>query len=81
MTLGFSSRQKERMFDLVNHLPEPCKTILIAYHYKRKSYEEIVGMLPRVSNVKSAKIRRSQCQTKLKNKFQNKIKEIQDGED
>lgn len=76
----YSIPQQLAMMEMVKSMPEPCRTILWQFHYENKSMAEIAPMV-NFNGDKSVKAKKSQCLSKLKSTFENRINNLKDGEE
>lgn len=65
---GLSQEQTEMMRDIVQDLPYPCEDILWAYYGDDLSMKEIADVIG-FSSADSVKSKKSQCMSKLKERF------------
>ncbi len=76
----FTVEQQQAMEDIVSHMPPPCDLILWSFYYDHKNMSEIADIID-FKNADSVKAKKSQCMSKLKSTYTNKITEIIYGED
>jgi len=69
-----TAEQKKMMRDIVQDLPSPCEEILWAYYGDNLSMKEIAPLVG-YSNADGVKARKSQCMSKLKERFE-KLKSL-----
>lgn len=74
----FTTDQERAMEELVKHLPAPCNSILWLYYYEEMSMAEIAQAI-NFSNANSVKTKKSQCISKLKAVYSNRIKAMMYG--
>lgn len=72
---GFTVGQQQAMEKIIKSLPTPCNQILWSYYYDEMSLEEIAQII-NFSNTNSVKAKKSQCMSKLKDKYSNVIKNL-----
>ena len=70
---GLSSEQTAMMRDIVQDLPHPCEDILWAYYGDDLSMKEIADVIG-FNGADSVKSKKSQCMSKLKERFTRIIK-------
>ena len=70
---GLSSEQTAMMRDIVQDLPHPCEDILWAYYGDDLSMKEIADIIG-FNGADSVKSKKSQCMSKLKERFTRIIK-------
>jgi len=70
---GLSSEQTKMMRDIVQDLPHPCEDILWAYYGDDLSMKEIADVIG-FNGADSVKSKKSQCMSKLKERFTRIIK-------
>lgn len=70
---GLSKEQTAMMRDIVQDLPHPCEDILWAYYGDDLSMKEIADVVG-FNGADSVKSKKSQCMSKLKNRFTRIIK-------
>ena len=70
---GLSSEQTKMMRDMVQDLPQPCEDILWAYYGDDLSMKEIADVIG-FNGADSVKSKKSQCMSKLKERFTRIIK-------
>ena len=70
---GLSSEQTATMRDIVQDLPHPCEDILWAYYGDDLSMKEIADIIG-FNGADSVKSKKSQCMSKLKERFTRIIK-------
>lgn len=70
---GLSSEQTAMMRDIVQDLPHPCEDILWAYYGDDLSMKEIADVVG-FNGADSVKSKKSQCMSKLKERFNRIIK-------
>lgn len=70
---GLSSEQTKMMHDIVQDLPHPCEDILWAYYGDDLSMKEIADVIG-FNGADSVKSKKSQCMSKLKERFTRIIK-------
>ena len=82
LTIGsdYTIAQQLAMMDMVRNMPDPCKTILWQFHYENKSMTEI-AVLVNFNGADSVKAKKSQCLSKLKSTFANRINSLKNGEE
>lgn len=70
---GLTNEQKAMMRDIVQDLPHPCEDILWAYYGDDLSMKEIADVIG-FNGADSVKSKKSQCMSKLKERFTRIIK-------
>ena len=78
--VDYTVPQQLAMMEMVKSMPEPCHTILWQFHYENKSMAEIAPMVD-FKGADSVKAKKSQCLSKLKSTFDNRIKSLKNGEE
>lgn len=74
---SITETQAQYMRDIVKSLPEPCETILWSYYADSLSLKEIAEIIS-FANADSVKSRKSQCISRLKERFDKTSKEFYD---
>lgn len=70
-----SAARQEKMERLVTHLPEPCNKILWSFYYENMTMTEI-ARVAELKNADTAKSKKSQCMSRLKETYGNMIKDL-----
>ena len=70
--------QQQAMENIIRTLPAPCNDILWAFYYDNQSMADIAQAI-HFSNADSVKAKKSQCMSKLRTTFKEKIKDLMYG--
>lgn len=70
--------QQQAMENIIRRLPAPCNDILWAYYYDNQSMADIAQAI-HFSNADSVKAKKSQCMSKLRTTYKEKIKDLMYG--
>mgnify|MGYP004446306215 CR=1 FL=1 len=78
--LGFGEpeitiEQQDSMADIINHMPPPCNVILWSFYYENLSMAAIAHLV-NFNGADSVKAKKSQCMSKLKKEYSNRIKDV-----